>query len=166
MIVPQLCCSCNSPNIRNPLIYCVNRCFLIFIWHVLSSNVLSYKYERLFDLLPLRSFHIAESYIYILFGNYKFSTLSVKIISDKEIHTMISRKAMAAYWISIYKCVIFQGDTYFQQIAEGRNLLPPYGKERKNEMKRKYFNRMMGLALVGAMTAGMRWVWPTVLYGS
>ena len=29
-IAPQLCCSRNLPNIRNPLIYCVNRYFLMF----------------------------------------------------------------------------------------------------------------------------------------
>ena len=29
-IAPQLCCSRNPSNIRNPLIYCVNRYFLIF----------------------------------------------------------------------------------------------------------------------------------------
>ena len=29
-IAPQLRCSRNPPNIRNPLIYCVNRYFLIF----------------------------------------------------------------------------------------------------------------------------------------
>lgn len=38
---------------------------------------------------------------------------------------------MAAYWTSEYKCPIFRRNTYFQQIAEGRHLLPPSEKERR-----------------------------------
>ena len=59
------------PNIRNPLIYCVNRyylhsvsvgakqtftgCSASHIWRGPSSKVLSCKHERLFELLPLVS---------------------------------------------------------------------------------------------------------------
>ena len=61
----------NPPNIRNPLIYCVNRYFLRsasvgakrtstgcsapHIWRVPNSKALSCKHEQLFDLLTLVS---------------------------------------------------------------------------------------------------------------
>ena len=69
-----LCIFCyfyNPPNIRNPLIYCVNRyclrsasvcakrtstgCSAPHIWRVPSSKALSCKHEQLFDLLTLVS---------------------------------------------------------------------------------------------------------------
>ena len=69
-----LCIFCyfyNPPNIRNPLIYCVNRyclrsasvgakrtstgCSAPHVWRVPSSKALSCKHERLFDLLTLAS---------------------------------------------------------------------------------------------------------------
>ena len=63
---------CTAPaNIRNPLIYCVNRyclrsasvgakrtstgCSAPHVWRVPSSKALSCKHERLFDLLTLAS---------------------------------------------------------------------------------------------------------------
>ena len=74
-IATQLRCSRNHPNIRNPLIYCVNRyclrsasvgakrtstgCSAPHIWRVPSSKALSCKHEQLFDLLTLVSLIIA-----------------------------------------------------------------------------------------------------------
>ena len=70
-IAPLQSSSRNSINIRNPLIYCVNRCCLRsasvgakrtstgcsapHVWRVPSSKALSCKHERLFDLLTLAS---------------------------------------------------------------------------------------------------------------
>ena len=55
-IAPQLRCSRNPPNIRNPLIYCVNRYFLIF---GVSQVQKPYRAStiRLFDLLTLVSYN-------------------------------------------------------------------------------------------------------------
>ena len=70
-IATQSRCSRNPPNIRNSLIYCVNRyglrsasagakrtftgCSAPHICRVPSSNALSCKHEQLFDLLTLVS---------------------------------------------------------------------------------------------------------------
>ena len=56
-IAPQLRCSRNPPNIRNPLIYCVNRYFLIF---GVSQAQKPYRASTnsFFDLLTLVSLYI------------------------------------------------------------------------------------------------------------